>query len=137
MTKQADALTADGINGFKDTLLHTMTDDLNTPQFVSELSQFAVEIKNKTLADQAALEAFKQLLVFIDEVSGLDLAQQPDITSTEKDLLDQQNRLWSEAQASHKDFSASDKIRAELSSEHSIVVNNYTDRGPLWFRNYN
>jgi len=136
ITSLEGALTAENINEFQASLLQTMTDDLNTPKFVSELSRFAAEIKNKTLADQAALDAFKQLLVFIDEISGLDISGQSDIADEEKDMLNKQNRLWAEAQSGNKDFTASDNIRTKLSSDHHITVNNYMNRGPLWYRNY-
>jgi cysteinyl-tRNA synthetase len=137
ITNTETALTVDNIHEFQNLLLQTMSDDINTPKFVSELSRFAAEIKNKTLADQAALDAFKQLLIFVDEISGLDISKQNDITDDEKRMLKEQNRLWTEAQSGNKDFTASDNIRAELSSQHHIAVNNYMNRGPLWFRNYN
>lgn len=134
ITAYTSAFSADDINKFQAKLLSAMTDDLNTPKFLSELSRFAVEIKNKTLVDSAAQEAFKQLIIFIDQISGLDISMQPDISAPEIEMLNEQNRLWVEAQNSHKNFTDSDGIRSKLLSEHHISVNNYMDRGPLWFR---
>jgi cysteinyl-tRNA synthetase len=136
ITARNSAFKVDDISNFQAQLLSAMENDLNTPKFLSELSRFTAELKNKTLFDQSAQETFGQLLVFIDQISGLDIAKQSDISAPEIEMFNEQNRLWLEAQNSHKDFTASDSIRTKLLSEHHIAVNNYMDRGPLWFRNF-
>jgi cysteinyl-tRNA synthetase len=136
ITKQPNALTAEQIKVLQTSLLSVMSDDLNTPLFVSLLSRFLVDLKNRTLADQAALDALKQLLVFVDDISGLDISKQKDISITEKEMLNQQNRFWAYAQSTSKDFTASDKLRTDLLNNHHISVNNYSDREPLWYRVY-
>ncbi len=134
ITQQPSALKSDDINQYKTTLLQAMEDDLNTPIFLSELNRIIVELKNKTLFDHTALEALKQLLIFIDNISGLDLSKQKDITYSEIELLNQQNKFWLAAQNGNKDFTASDSLRNKLLTDNKIIVNNYLDRGPLWYR---
>ena len=88
--------------------------DLNTPKALAELAS------HKESPSQEALEQ-------IDKLLGLDLADRPDITAAEKDLI-----LKRETARKQKDWTGADNYRNEL-AENGIDIND-TETGPIWSR---
>jgi cysteinyl-tRNA synthetase len=88
--------------------------DLNTPKALAELAG---------LKDAPSPE----ILVLLDDLLGLDLADRPDISQSDKDLIARR-----EAARQSKDWELADKLRQDLSGRN-IEIND-TESGPIWYR---
>ena len=107
-------------------ILAAMQDDLDSPKALALLS--ALQNKLEILLVSAAeWEAFEHLLTTLDNLFGLDLMAQPDISTEQKKLLaDRQTARDS------KDWTASDKLRDQLKDQGLGVRD--TEYGPIWYR---
>jgi cysteinyl-tRNA synthetase len=107
-------------------ILTSMQGDLNTPEVLARLS--AVETKLvTTLVPASELESFEHLLTDLDNLLGLRLMEQPDISADQKKLIAQREQA-----RQTKDWAASDKFRDQL-KEQGIGVRD-TAPGPVWYR---
>jgi cysteinyl-tRNA synthetase len=104
-------------------ILAAATDDLDMPRAVSLLAQVAGDDENKGV-DADKIQPF---LNIADRLFGLQLADRPDITHDQKDLLAER-----EAARLAKDWAKSDELRGKL-SEQGLGVRD-TSNGPVWFR---
>ncbi len=100
--------------------------DMDTPQILAELSQLAKTLENSGLARHNLL-AFRGLLKTVDQLLGLKLDDQPDITDQQKDLLKDR-----QAARDNKDWAKADDLRQEL-EEQAIAVRD-TPHGQVWSR---
>lgn len=109
-----------------DIILANMQDDLNTPAALAQLS--ALQNKLETdLVTAAELEAFEQLLRRLDELFGLQLSEQPDITAEQQALIAQRQQVRNQ-----KDWTTSDRLRDELLAQNIAIRD--TAHGPIWYR---
>jgi cysteinyl-tRNA synthetase len=109
-----------------DAILKTMQDDLNSPQALAILSSVQNKLEND-LVSASEWEAFEHLLTLLDQLFGLGLMEQQDITE------DQKRRILARSQAREdKDWATSDKFRDELAAENLNVRD--TEHGPIWYR---
>lgn len=88
--------------------------DLNTPKALAELAS------HKESPSQEVLE-------LIDKLLGLDLADRPDITAVEKELI-----IKREEARKQKDWTGADKYRAQLAKKDIDIKD--TETGPIWSR---
>lgn len=107
-------------------LAAALQDDLNTPRALAYLSYVSQQIQ-QTLVHSKLLEHFERMLVGIDELLGLDLGQEPDITSEQKQLIRER-----EAARDQKDWARSDELRDQLTAQ-GIGLRD-TDAGTIWHR---
>lgn len=110
-----------------ESLVEAMEDDLNTPEFLSQLSALE-NVLSASLLQEDSLEDFIKLLETIDQLSGLQLSLESDITDEQKSLIKQrtdarQNENWNKA----------DEVRQTL-EEQGILIRD-THAGPIWYRN--
>lgn len=102
-----------------------LQDDLNTPEALRIIEQAfdAVEAANPALTQQ---DAFEQLLIFIDDILGLQLlVSTPDINEAQKRVI-----LERERAREAKDWPRSDELRDALASQ-GITLND-TRYGARW-----
>jgi cysteinyl-tRNA synthetase len=101
-------------------ILDAVQDDLNTPAALTKVAE---------LADQKTIhpEKIQPLLNTLDKLFGLQLADRPDITKEQKNLLAER-----EAGRQTKDWAKSDEVRGQLAKQ-GIGVRD-TAKGPIWFR---
>jgi cysteinyl-tRNA synthetase len=113
-------------DSYKDALrgiLDAAGNDLDMPGAVSLLAQVAGDDENNGV-DADKIQPF---LNVVDRLFGLQLANRPDITHDQKDLLAER-----EVARNAKDWSKSDELRAKL-TEQDLSVRD-TASGPVWFR---
>lgn len=127
-------LTAKALGDYQAELRATVSDDLNTPLFLAMIGKLEGTIRRDRLKDSAAFTAFQSLVRFIDDILGLGIADQADLTAEQKELLKTQDHRWHFAKARKADFASADKLRQQLLDQH-ITVSNYEDSEPLWARN--
>lgn len=96
--------------------------DLATSQALAVLS---TAITNTSQINDRS--AFQDFLDFVDQLFGLGLADRPDISHAQKEILGQRDK----ARAAN-DWEKSDALRDQL-IEHGIGVRD-TDNGSVWFR---
>lgn len=99
--------------------------DLNIPQSLALINHLAEASSEHSLPKDQLEDALQS----IDNLFGLDLMGQPDITKTQKELL--QKRKQSRID---KDWALSDKLRDELKEQHIDVRD--TPSGQIWSRIY-
>ncbi|HEY8999131.1 MAG TPA: cysteine--tRNA ligase [Candidatus Saccharimonadales bacterium] len=114
-------------------LLNAMNDDLATPKVMSMLSEYDRNIRRDWLKDQAAFKALRELIEFVDDLLGLSLTNQSDLTKEQRELIQKEDMLWRKAKNGEASFADVDEIKKKLMSHH-IVVSNFNDSKPLWLR---
>jgi cysteinyl-tRNA synthetase len=107
-------------------LTELLSEDLNTPAALAYLSSVETDIANNLVAG-ADLETFETMLRAVDDALGLSLMAVADISSEQKQLI--QNR---EQARGDKDWAQSDILRATL-TEQGIGLRD-TTHGTVWFR---
>jgi cysteinyl-tRNA synthetase len=107
-------------------ILTAVQDDLNTPQALAHLNNFATEAEEK-LINREELDTFNDLLKKLDEIFGLDLTERLDISDEQKHVLEQRHKARLD-----KDFAKSDQLRDELKKQ-SIELKD-TAHGQIWHR---
>jgi len=107
-------------------ILAHMQDDLHSPEALAEISS----VQNKLeidLVSASEREAFEHFLHVLDELFGLDLMQQKDITAEQKQLIS--DRLSAREQ---KNWQESDRLRDRL-KEQGVGLRD-TSAGTIWYR---
>jgi len=107
-------------------ILAVMQDDMDTPKALAELSALQNKLE-VMLISASEWEAFEHLLGVLDDLFGLGMLSQPDITKDQKTLLAKRQQA-----RETKDWEASDALRDQLKAD-GIGVRD-TDHGPIWFR---
>ncbi|HSW79268.1 MAG TPA: cysteine--tRNA ligase [Candidatus Saccharimonadales bacterium] len=102
-------------------------DDLDTPKALSVLSQFVTHMLSLTEIPGAEGKYSDGTLAFFDDVFGLNLANRPDITDDQKQLIADREKARSE-----KDWQRADELRNAL-EEQGIGLRD-TPRGAIWYR---
>jgi len=107
-------------------LINALSNDLNTPQVLTFLSQITTQVL-AILIHPDMLAPFETMLEDIDKLLGLNLLAEVDIDTKQKALLHEreQARL-------HKNWQHADSLRAEL--EQDGVLLRDTAHGAIWFR---
>lgn len=107
-------------------IAESLNQDLNTPQVLAHLSDVSTQLQVVLLEDDM-VDHFEAMLESIDDLLGLELMSEPDITPEQKKLIKER----SEARQT-EDWAKSDEIRDKL-LEHRITVRD-TPQGPIWSR---
>lgn len=104
----------------------SLLDDLNTPHMLANIDARFSEIE-KELVSAESLPAFTKYLEAIDEVTGLHLNKQLDITNEQKQLI-----AARETARAEKDWAKSDELRDQL-AEQGVGLRD-TANGAIWHR---
>jgi len=123
---QNDGPTYVKFDEHKKTLLDNLTDDLNTPGVVADISGLS-QFVNAQLIGIDQKEEFNNFLAFVDDVLGLNLLSSKDITDEQKALLASRERARSE-----EDWAKSDELREQLKKQGLEVRD--TPHGQIWSR---
>jgi cysteinyl-tRNA synthetase len=118
------AVNADQCAEAQEAIKQALSDDLDTPTSLLVLSKLerAIDTSGISISAQGALS---ELLAWLDEALGLNLAQVPDISDEQK------QRITERQQAREaKDWQKSDELRDQLLAQHISVRD--TDSGPVW-----
>lgn len=98
--------------------------DLGTPAILAQLSELQDQLMTD-LVGSNDVEAFGALLQFVDEALGLELADRPDITDTQKQMIQER-----ETARDAKDWAQADQLRDQL-AEQGIELRD-TTYGAKW-----
>lgn len=109
-----------------DAILEALQQDMNTPEALVHLGDASDYFKEQ-LVPTKDLDQFKEMLLKLDELLGLNLSDEPDITDKQKALITE--RLTARTK---KNWQRSDEIRDELAKD-AIAVRD-TPHGPIWYR---
>lgn len=104
-------------------ILTASQNDLDTPQVLTLLASVAADDE----ANGVDTEKIQPFLNIIDRLLGLQLANRPDITREQKDMIAER-----EAARQSKDWTKSDHVRDALAAD-GITVRD-TSHGPVWAR---
>jgi len=126
-TRGDGALTQTDLEAFKNKLQALLTDDLNTPQALSELSRLAGDIDNGGI-NTGSQEAFASTLNWLDELLGLQLSSSHDISDIQKQRI-----VEREAARAAKDWAKSDELRGQL-AEQGIGLRDTEHGATIWYR---
>lgn len=107
-------------------LLAHAANDLDTPQILADISKLAKVLEVGGVSN-VGLPGFQKLLKTVDNLLGLDLSKQPDITDEQKELLERR----AEARAK-QDWAATDALRNDLQKQGLNVRD--TAHGQVWAR---
>lgn len=102
-----------------------MSDDLNTPAALAFLSQVSTQL-NTVLVGSNGLDHFIAMLRSLDELLGLRLSDIEDISSEQKQLIEDR-----EVARTNNDWTKADELRAKLF--HQGVGVRDTPLGPIWY----
>ncbi|HVX58094.1 MAG TPA: hypothetical protein VHA37_10335, partial [Candidatus Saccharimonadales bacterium] len=109
-------------------LAKCLADDLDTPQALAYLSDVSTQLQ-VVLIEEDMLDHFESMLQAIDDLLGLNLMAEPDIT-------DEQKRLLADRSAARdaQDWTKADSLRDQL-LEQGIAVRDLPDgQGAIWSR---
>jgi cysteinyl-tRNA synthetase len=109
-----------------DDLIKLLQDDLNTPEALAFLSNVSTQLQTVHL-EEDMLDHFNKLLQTIDDLLGLQLTKEPDITQLQKQLI-----FRREQARQAKDYQAADELRQQLLNQN-IGLRDAT-HGPIWYR---
>jgi len=107
-------------------LTTALSNDLNTPQALTFLSQISTQVL-AILLHPAMLAPFETMLEDLDKLLGLNLLQETDISDAHKQLIEER-----EAARQAQNWGAADQLRAHLESDGILLRD--TAHGPIWFR---
>ncbi len=107
-------------------ILDALANDLNTPVALAKISALQTKLASQRL-HTAHVSEFRSLLKNLDDLLGLNLAERPDITSSQKSLLAERAHARQQ-----QDWARSDELRDTL-QEQGIHVRDNQDR-QMWFR---
>lgn len=110
----------------REQIIEYAADDMDTPQILAEVSKLAKLLELNGLADKN-LADFKHLLTVIDDITGLNLSAQPDISDAQKQLLHDR-----QAARDSKNWAETDKLRDQLLAEG--ISTQDTPKGQVWSR---
>lgn len=113
-------------------LIKILSNDLDTPNalaYLSEIStQLGVVLIDKNVDNRYnSLKSFEAMLRTLDDLFGLDLSKQPDITDSQKSLIHQREQA-----RERKDWQQADELRQQLEAQGILVRD--TPHGPVWSR---
>jgi cysteinyl-tRNA synthetase len=103
-----------------------LTKDLNTPESLATLSQVQAKIE-ESLVSTKDRPAFEKFLTQLDTTFGLDLSEEADITTEQKEILTRRQKARDD-----KGWAKSDELRNQL-KEQGIGVRD-TAHGQIWHR---
>ncbi len=103
-----------------------LADNLSSPQALALLSNVSTQLQTVHL-EVNMIDHFENMLKDIDNLLGLDLYSQPDITSEQKSLISKR-----EAAREAERWEESDNIRNQLKSQNILIKDAPT--GTIWFR---
>lgn len=109
-----------------DAIVQAMQQDLNSPDALAKLSALQNQLETD-LISSAEWEAFEHVLQTFDDLFGLQLMVQQDITENQKRLIAERQQARDE-----KDWARSDELRDTL-NDQGISIRD-TPHGPIWFR---
>lgn len=107
-------------------LASRLADDLDTPQALAYLSDVSTQLQ-AVLIEEDMVDHFESMLQGVDDLLGLNLMDESDITEDQKELLAERSRARDE-----QDWAKADAARDRL-LEQGIVVRD-TPRGVIWSR---
>jgi cysteinyl-tRNA synthetase len=107
-------------------VLEAMQDDLNTPKALAIISNLASNLEDN-LIGKDQLDSLKDLLINLDDIFNLGLAEEIDIREDHKSLIKQR-----EVARAKKDWPKSDQLRDELSAQGLGLRD--TEQRTIWFR---
>jgi cysteinyl-tRNA synthetase len=107
-------------------ITNALNDDLNTPVALAELSTVESFIADFGV-DEFIKNKFDDFLVKIDDLLGLDISKQEDITSGLKEIISEREQA-----RKNQDWQKADELRGELKKQ-GIDIND-TSHGPIWSR---
>ncbi len=107
-------------------LTEILSEDLNTPAALAYLSSVETDVANGLVAT-TDLGAFEAMLGAVDDALGLNLMAVADISSDQKQLLQDREQTRED-----KDWAQSDDLRTTL-TEQGIGLRD-TAQGTIWFR---
>jgi cysteinyl-tRNA synthetase len=114
---------------FKDYLTQLkelILDDLDTPRALALLSSVFGQLEIVGIHTKLKTE-YEDFLLAVDELLGLNLADQQDISDEQKALINDREQA-----RTRKDWQKSDELRNELSRQNIGIRD--TDSGTIWFR---
>jgi cysteinyl-tRNA synthetase len=124
-----DTTTDSGTFALRDVpveLARFLADDLNTPQALAYLSEVSTQLQ-VVLIERDMVDHFEAMLQGIDDLLGLNLMAEKDITYEQKELLAERS-----ADRVSKDWAESDAVRDQLLKQ-GIGVRD-VPHGVIWFR---
>jgi cysteinyl-tRNA synthetase len=107
-------------------LAESLAEDLNTPRAWAYLSEVSTQLQ-VVLLEEDMVDHFEAMLKGIDDLLGLNLSAEGDITHEQKQLIKERSK----ARAA-KDWAHSDIVRDKL-LEQGIAIRD-TSQGPIWSR---
>lgn len=107
-------------------LAEFLADDLNTPAALAHLSEISTQLQAVLLEDDM-VDHFEAMLRGIDNLFGLNLMEEPDISKDQKHLIKERAKA-----RKTEDWKKSDQLRDQL-LEQGINVRD-TSQGTIWFR---
>lgn len=107
-------------------LASRLADDLDTPQALAYLSDVSTQLQ-AVLIEEDMVDHFESMLQGVDDLLGLNLMDESDITEDQKELLAERSRARDD-----QDWAKADAARDRL-LEQGIVVRD-TPRGVIWSR---
>lgn len=122
---QGDEDSAEALVRARTALLNALKDDMNAPEAFSQI-ETALAVVEDGIPEGTEL-AFEKLLQLIDDVFGLKLLNQPDISADTKDILTKRQTA-----RDNKDWERSDLLRDQL-QQQGITVRD-TAHGQIWSR---
>lgn len=125
-TSNEGKVTSEAIMATRSSVETLLKDDLNTPQALAILSELENNIDSNGL-HASAKDDFSKFLTWIDTALGLTLHTEEDITTEQRNVIQQR-----EAARAQKDWQASDSLRDKLLQEGILVKD--TPIGTIWNR---
>lgn len=107
-------------------LAESLTQDLNTPQALANLSLVSTQLQ-AVLLEEDMVDHFEAMLRGIDALFGLKLSDEPDISTQQKHMIRERTRARDDG-----DWKRADGLRNTLLKEGINVRD--TMQGPIWFR---
>lgn len=107
-------------------IFNRLADDLDTPQALAYLSEVSTQLQ-VVLIEQDMVDHFEAMLQGIDDLLGLDLMLEGDITDEQKRLISERSKA-----RDAQDWARADTVRDALLQQDISVRD--TAHGPIWFR---
>ncbi|MEX2007035.1 MAG: cysteine--tRNA ligase [Candidatus Saccharimonadales bacterium] len=109
--------------GMSSGLVREASENLDTPSLFAFLDSYISRVESTGYNQKY----FQKFLKTIDDLLGLDLSNRPDISSTQKQFMNER-----EDARKNNDWSKADELRKKLSSE-GVEIND-TPAGSIWYR---